>query len=184
MPRPSQQPRSGTPGPHFTTADMIANVWRCAFRLRLCRILHFRRNNCFSSAYWRPAQLLLPQGTDAGTGLSRFRTLTGQLPPATQRRNSRCFSKVVDNVDITILSTPNSNALKFIPGCDVTKNMSTTFTVKKRYSSGTELDNPLCEILLALDGVSSVMFCHPMHSTSNRSIHCDSHKRRRFSSTV
>jgi hypothetical protein len=112
---------------------------------------------------------MLPQGTaERSSCLSIFCTVTGQGRLTTKQRNARFISKVVDDVDITILSTPNSNALKFIPGCDVTKNMSTTFTVKKRSSSATELDHPLCEILLALDGVSSVMRCYPIQAASNR----------------
>ncbi len=146
------------------------NGWRSAFRLRLFSIQQFRRSNRTSSAWLRPSQLLLPQGTADRSGLSRFSAVTGPLRQATKRRNSRFFSKVVDDEDITVLSTPNSNALKFIPGCDVTKSMSTTFTVKKRSRSGTELENPLCEMLLALDGVSSVICCFHTHSADTSKV--------------
>ena len=60
------------------------------------------------------------------------------------------------DIYVSVLSTPNPNALKFIPGCDVTQDPSRTLTLRKESFAESNVLDPLCEQLLALDGVNSV----------------------------
>jgi hypothetical protein len=122
----------------------------------------FIKNIFLSLSCWRPAQtqqMMLSKVAADRFFWKRFSAIAAHSRLTCKRRNTRFLSTAEEGIYVTILNTPNSNALKFIPGCDVTKNMNATFTVKKRSSPATqtELNNPLSETLLALDGVSSVM---------------------------
>ena len=80
------------------------------------------------------------------------------IGPLSRRLTSSSSNSTNDN-DILVLSTPNPNAMKFIPGCDVTENASATLTLKKGSAAPNRAD-PLSELLLRLDGVSAVNTSH------------------------
>ena len=106
------------------------------------------------------------QATLAFSGTARLRPpLMPRLRPCTQRGagRRRPFAAERVHVNVDVLSTPNEDAVKMVPGCDVTgqvRSVSVRPQDLSRSDSGAETSefSRLAARLLAIDGVKSLLF--------------------------